>query len=292
VTSPGWWVDLRTTIDAAPAIICEDVTFSYQGRESDPALKGVSLEIRQGEFVAVAGLNGSGKSTLCRLLNALMLPERGRVISCGLDTALPENLAEIRRRVGLIMQNPDNQIVGPTVEDDVAFGPENLALPREEIRLRVDEALAAMGLTALRDREPHLLSIGEKKRLAVAGVLALQPRVIVSDESTSMLDSPTRAETIELFGKLREEMGISVIHATHRPEEMLASDRVVLLAGGRLIFAGPPGELFRQPQLTRGHCINPPALYLLALELERRGHPLAGAPLEAEEVAELLCQSS
>ena len=146
--------------DIAP-VLCEDVSFTYPG-DGITALDGVSLEVRQGEFVALAGMNGSGKSTLCRLLNALILPTRGKVVSCGLDTALPENLAGIRSRVGLIMQNPDNQIVGPTVEDDVAFGLENLGLPREEMLSRVQDALEAMGLSSLRRREPHLLSIGRE----------------------------------------------------------------------------------------------------------------------------------
>lgn len=269
-------------------MVCEDVAFTYAGREGIPALDGVSLEIAEGEFVAVSGLNGSGKSTLCRLFNALILPMRGRVFSCGLDTSLPENLAEIRRRVGLIMQNPDNQIVGPTVEDDVAFGLENLALPRDDIRSRVEEALEAMELAALRGREPHLLSLGEKKRLAVAGVMALHPRVLVSDESTSMLDPPTRAETIALFKRLRDAMGIAVIHATHRPEEILAADRVALLGSGRLLFMGTPDELFEGQELTDGHGLRPTALYQLARELERRGCPLPGGCLEAKEVAERL----
>lgn len=269
-------------------MVCEDVAFTYAGREGIPALDGVSLEIAEGEFVAVSGLNGSGKSTLCRLFNALILPMRGRVVSCGLDTSLPENLAEIRRRVGLIMQNPDNQIVGPTVEDDVAFGLENLALPRDDIRSRVEEALEAMELAALRGREPHLLSLGEKKRLAVAGVMALHPRVLVSDESTSMLDPPTRAETIALFKRLRDEMGIAVIHATHRPEEILAADRVALLGSGRLLFMGTPDELFEGQELTDGHGLRPTALYQLARELERMGCPLPGGSLEAKEVAERL----
>ncbi len=267
------------------------MAFAYPGRESVPALEGVSLEIAEGEFVAVAGLNGSGKSTLCRLFNALLLPRRGRVVSCGLDTSLPENIAEIRRRVGLIMQNPDNQIVGPTVEDDVAFGPENLALPREEIRARVEETLETMGLSALRGREPHLLSLGERKRLAVAGVMAVHPRVLVSDESTSMLDPPMRAETIALFARLRGETGVAVVHATHQPEEILAADRVILLGGGRLLFAGTPGELFESPELAEEHGLRPTSIYLLARELDKRGCTLPAANLDAKEVARRLWAS-
>ncbi len=271
---------------AAPIVICDDVSFIYPGGEGIPALDGISLEIAEGELMAIAGLNGSGKSTLCRLLNALLLPARGKVISCGLDTALPENLFEIRRQVGLIMQNPDNQIVGPTVEEDVAFGPENLALRRDEIHARVEEALEAMHLTALREREPHLLSLGEKKRLAAAGAMALRPRVLVSDESTSMLDAPTRAETISLFKRLRDEQGITVIHATHRPEEILAADRVALLGSGRLLFEGSPHALFEKVELSEAHGLRPTALYHLVRELEQRGCRLPGTALEAKEVAE------
>lgn len=273
-------------------MVFEDVAFDYPGANSIPALEGISLQIGEGEFIAVAGLNGSGKSTLCRLINALFLPSQGKVFSCGLDTSLQHNLAEIRMRVGLIMQNPDNQIVGPTVEDDVAFGPENLGLSREEIGRRVDEALDAMELTAMRGREPHLLSFGERKRLAVAGVMALNPRIIVSDESTSMLDPPMRAETIKLFQRLRAEMGITVIHATHRPEEILAADRVALLGNGHLLFAGKPEELFENHEMAAEHGLHLPSLYILARELGRRGYPVPAGALEAEEVAERLWASS
>ncbi|MEW6552758.1 MAG: ATP-binding cassette domain-containing protein [Actinomycetota bacterium] len=272
-------------------VSCREVAFSYPGREDTPALEDVSFDIKQGEFVALAGLNGSGKSTLCRLLNALLLPTRGKVFSCGLDTALPENLAGIRSGVGLVMQNPDNQIVGPTVEDDVAFGPENFALPPEEIHSRIDESLRAMDLSALRGREPHLLSAGEKKRLAVAAVLAMRPRVLVSDESTSMLDPPTRTETLALYAELRERLGVAIVHATHHPEEVLAADRVLLLSDGRLAFAGDPYDLFRDAGLCRKYGLRPPALYLLAQEMERRGRPLGRTALGAKEVADRLWAS-
>jgi len=252
----------------------------------------LSLRVNRGEFLAVAGLNGAGKSTFCYLLNALLLPSTGRVLACGLDTRSRENIPEIRRRVGLVMQNPDNQILAPTVEDDVAFGLENLGLPREEIRSRVEEALEAMGLTGLRRREPHLLSVGEKKRLALAGVLATQPKVLVSDEATSMLDPPTREEVMRLFSRLHEEKGMTVVHATHRPEEMMAAGRVVFLEEGRIIFDGRPEELFadRDPAQSRG--FRSPVLFRLAREMEARGYAMPPKPLETGKVVEKLCPSS
>ena len=205
-----------------------------------------------------------------------------------MDTSLPRNLLEIRRSVGLIMQNPDNQIVGPTVEDDVAFGPENLGLPEGEMHARVEDALEAMRLIGMRGREPHLLSLGEKKRLSVAGVMAISPRILVSDESTSMLDPPTRVETMALFRQLRDENGITIIHATHRPEEILAADRVLLLGDGHLLYTGSPRELFAESELAEAHGLYPTALFLLARELERQGCALPDVGLEAKEVAERL----
>jgi energy-coupling factor transport system ATP-binding protein len=273
-------------------VVFEDVTFCYPGRETVSALEGLSLEIRAGEFLAVAGLNGSGKSTLCRLINGLILPARGRVLTTGMDTAIAGNLPEIRRRVGLIMQNPDNQIVGPTVEDDVAFGLENLALPRPEMEARVAETLGLMDLGGLSHREPHLLSMGERKRLAVAGALAVYPNILVSDESTSMLDPPTRAETIQLYSRLREERGITIIHATHQPEEIMAADRVVLLAVGRLLYDGTPDALFENAHIAAGQGLHAPALFLLARELEARGFDMPRKPLRAEEIVEGLWASS
>lgn len=272
-------------------MVFDDVTFYYPGRGTIPALDGLRLEVREGEFVAVAGLNGSGKSTLCRLINGLILPLRGKVLTGGLDTADPENLPEIRRQVGLIMQNPDNQIVGPTVEDDVAFGLENLALPRPEMEARVDEVLQVMELSGLRRREPHLLSSGEKKRLAVAGALATRPRILVSDESTSMLDPPTRMEIMELYSRLRKERGLTIVHATHRPEEIMAADRVVLLGSGRILFDGSPEKLFRDGEFSADHGLTSPALFRLARELEARGFTMPRKPLDTKEVVECLWAS-
>jgi energy-coupling factor transport system ATP-binding protein len=286
------WVDLETQPHIGPAVVFEDATFYFPDRGSVPALEGLRLEIGEGEFLAVAGLNGSGKSTLCRLINGLILPARGKVITAGLDTTVRENIPEIRRQVGLIMQNPDNQIVGPTVEDDVAFGLENLGLPRPAMVARVEEILEAMELIELRHREPHLLSMGERKRLAVAGALSTNPRILVSDESTSMLDPPTRAEVIKLYSRLRDEKGITVIHATHQPEEIMVADRVILLGGGRLLFDGTPDVLFEDAETAAEHGLRIPDLLLLALELEARGYPIPRRPLSAMDIVEEIWASS
>lgn len=232
----------------------------------------------------MAGHNGSGKSTLCRMVNALLLPTTGRVTACGLDTSASVNLPLIRSRVALVMQNPDNQIVGPTVEDDIAFGPENLSLSREEIAERVEEALETLGLIELRDREPHLLSEGEKKRVALAGALAMRPRILVSDESTSMLDARARMETLSLLRRLRDERDLTVVHATHHADELLAADRVVVLSSGSVAFFGHPEELFAEggPAVDLG--METPPLLELARELASRGLQVPRMPLSAEEV--------
>ncbi len=277
-------MSLESAAARPPAALLEGVSFSYPGSGGAPALSGIDLAVAEGEFVALAGPNGSGKSTLCRLLNGLMLPAAGRVVSCGMDTRFLDDIPRIRRAVGLVMQNPDNQIAGPTVEDDVAFGLENFAVPREEMRARVEDALAATDLTALRGREPHLLSLGERKRLALAGVLALEPRLLVSDESTSMLDPQTRSRILGLFLRLRDERGTTVVHATHRPEEMLAADRVVFLSGGRLAFAGSPEELFSRRDLAEEYGLVPPGIFRLARELEAAGFSMPAKPLSADEV--------
>jgi energy-coupling factor transport system ATP-binding protein len=274
------------------AVAFDDVYFCYAGRNEAPALQGINLAVREGELVAVAGPNGSGKSTLCHLINGLILPARGKVLTCGMDTTDPSSLSEIRRRASLIMQNPDNQIVGPTVEDDVAFGCENLSLPRPEIQARVEETLKIMKLCGLRGREPHLLSIGERKRLAMAGALALRPSILLSDESTSMLDPPTRIEAIEMFAHLREEMDMTIIHATHQPEEIMACDRVLVLSEGRLVYDGGPDELFESEYSATEYGLRVPPIFLLARELESRGFRIPRKPLPISEVVERLWASS
>lgn len=274
-----------------PVILLDDVAFRYPGGEA-AVLGDVSLEVHQGEFVAVAGENGSGKSTLCRLLDALLLPTSGRVLIGGRDTADEEAVPLIRRTVGLIINNPDNQIVGPTLEDDVAFGLENLGVPPEEIGRRVAEALEEMGLAHMRNREPHLLSLGEKKRLVLAGVLACRPRVLVSDEGTSMLDPPTRENVLEILLRLHREEGLTIVHATHDPLEMAAADRLVFLEGGRIAFDGDPEGFFFRWAPENAPDFRPPPLLQLVRELATKGFPSPRRSINPEEVAEWLASLS
>jgi len=234
------------------------------------ALDGISLGIRQGEFVAIVGANGSGKSTLAKHLNALLLPTEGEVFVAGRDTRRPEYLWEIRQQVGMVFQNPDNQIVATVVEEDVAFGPENLGLPPEEIRRRVEEALQAVHLADLRRHEPHLLSGGQKQRVAIAGILAMRPRCIVLDEATSMLDPQGQQEVLATIRRLNEE-GITVVFITHSMDEAALADRVLVMDRGRVVLDGPPREVFSRPAELRRLHLNVPQAVQLAELLRKEG---------------------
>ena len=228
------------------AIKTEALTFYYEpteGEEPHEVLKDVSLDIKKGSFTAVLGHNGSGKSTFARQLNAILLPRGGKVYAFGRDTADEALTLEIRRRVGMVFQNPDNQIVSNVVEEDVAFAPENLGCPREEIRRRVDEALKTVGMYEYREHAPHLLSGGQKQRIAIAGVLAMEPDCVVFDEPTAMLDPGGRGEVMEIISRLREK-GVTVVLITHHMEEAAAADRVVVLSDGKKAMEGTPTEIF------------------------------------------------
>lgn len=249
------------------------------------AVHDVSLTVYRGEFLALVGGNGSGKSTLAKHLNALLLPTEGRVVVDGLDTRDPHALWEIRRKVGMVFQNPDNQIVATVVEEDVAFGPENLGLPPEEIAQRVEEALRTVGMLEHRRREPHLLSGGQKQRVAIAGVLAMRPQCIVLDEATTMLDPEGRREVLRTAHRLREQEGIAVVHITHNMEEAAQADRVVVLHEGRVALEGIPREVFRDVQRLRGLRLDLPEVAELSGCLRRRGVPVEGQPLDPEELA-------
>lgn len=249
------------------------------------AIQDVCLTVGRAEFLALVGGNGSGKSTLAKHLNALLLPTDGQVRVDGLDTRDPQNLWEVRRRVGMVFQNPDNQIVATVVEEDVAFGPENLGLPPEEIAQRVEDALRAVGMLDYRRREPHLLSGGQKQRVAIAGVLAMRPQCLVLDEVTTMLDPEGRREVLHTVHRLREREGIAVVHITHNMEEAAQADRVVVLDQGRVALEGTPREVFRDVRRLRSLRLDLPEVAELSWCLKRRGVPLDGHPLQAEELA-------
>jgi energy-coupling factor transport system ATP-binding protein len=251
----------------------EDVGFSYQrGGEQVPVLSGISLDVDPGQSLAVLGSNGSGKSTLVKLANGLLAPASGAVTVDGIDTRDTDRTHELRQRVAVVFQRPDNQIVATTVEDDVAFGPENLGLPRDEIRRRVDEALARVGLSGLERREPHLLSGGQKQRLAIAGALAMQPAYLVLDEPTSMLDPEGRAAVLAIADELRRG-GHGILHVTHDIADASHADRVIVLCGGGVAFEGAPAELVERLDLPSEWGLELPPLALLGGELERVGVP-------------------
>ncbi|NCC66699.1 MAG: energy-coupling factor transporter ATPase [Clostridia bacterium] len=228
-----------------PFIQIKDVVFRYEGEEQFlPALNGVSLDIDEGRFVAILGHNGSGKSTLAKLFNGIYIPQSGSVTVCGMDTADETHLLDIRSTVGLVFQNPDNQIVSSVVEEDVAFAPENLGIASEEIRRRVDSALKTVDMYEYRRHSPHLLSGGQKQRVAIAGVLAMQPRCIVLDEPTAMLDPRGRREVIDTVTRLCREKGMTVILITHHMAEAIEADKIFVMSDGRIALQGSPEEIF------------------------------------------------
>jgi energy-coupling factor transport system ATP-binding protein len=244
------------------AVSCERVSFSYPG-SGRPALSGVSLDVRQGEYVGVVGPNGGGKSTLVRLLNGLLKPDSGRVLVSGRDPA--REPFEVRKHLGLLFQNPENGLVAPFVEDDVAFGLENLGVPREEMRERVARAIRTVGLEGFERREPHTLSGGEKQRVALAGLLVAEPEILVLDEPTSMLDSAGRMEVLEYLHALQSEK--TVLHVTHHLEELTGADRIYVLNGGKLVADETPERFFSNAELLRENRLVLPVVPRLALGL-------------------------
>ncbi|MHB8780057.1 MAG: ATP-binding cassette domain-containing protein [Candidatus Geothermincolia bacterium] len=272
-----------------PAFLLEAAGFTYRSRQGDVrALDGIDLELAPGSFTVLLGANGSGKSTLASLLNGLLTPESGSVHSFGLDVSDKSQTWEIRRRVGYILDNPDNQIVAPTVADDVAFGPENLELPHAEIVQRVEAALALMGISELAPREPHLLSEGQKQKVAIAGVIAMGARAIVSDESTSLLDPNTRDAVLAEFRRLRDTQGITIVHITHLADEALLADRVVALERGRVIADRAPLELMTDAAMLERLDMEPPQLLALAGRLRAAGLAVPAAP-SVRDLEEALC---
>lgn len=267
-------------------ITLDHVTYRYDAENA--ALSDISLTIAEGELLAVVGHNGSGKSTLAKHLNALLLPDEGAVYVDGLDTREEANTLSIRQKVGMVFQNPDNQLVTTVVEEDVAFGPENLGIPSGEIRRRVDGALKAVGMEGFAKKAPHMLSGGQKQRIAIAGMLAMGPQVLVLDEATAMLDPQGRRDVLAIVRELRRQ-GITVVMITQYMEEAALCDRVALMAGGKLITAGTPREVFAQGALIRAHRLDLPPVVRMWDMLKAGGMDLPLC-LEIEELAEAICQ--
>jgi energy-coupling factor transport system ATP-binding protein len=268
-------------------LVFSDVTFSYSAHAA-PALDGVSLTLEPGELLAVAGANGSGKSTLALLCDGLLAPSAGNVLVDGLDTADESAVWEIRSKVGMVFQDPDDQIVGTVVEEDCAFGPENLGVPRDELVGRVGAALAAVGLTGMERREPHLLSEGQKQRLAIAGALAMRPRYLVFDEPTAMLDPAGRRVAIGIIERLAHEEGHGVMYVSHDAADVAKADRVLALSAGRVEFVGGPGELLSDAALLRACGLDTGSIGALADRLRALGVPVPPAALDAESLVDAL----
>lgn len=267
-----------------------NVSYRYEGAAQN-ALSGVTMTIEDGEMLAIVGHNGSGKSTLAKHLNGLLLPTGGNVTIDGMDTKNEDALLAIRQRVGMVFQNPDNQLVTTIVEEDVGFGPENLGVPPKEIRDRVDAALESVGMTAYADKASHALSGGQKQRIAIAGMLAMQPEVLVLDEATAMLDPEGRREVMEIVKRLHRETGLTVVMITQFMEETLSCDRVVVMGGGKLQFSGTPREVFRRSAELRALGLDVPETVWLRDALIEGGMPLLGDPMTMTETADAIWQS-
>ena len=275
----------------AEIIRTENLQYAYpadEGAEPVLALKGVDLTIEQGSFVVVLGHNGSGKSTLAKTLNGVLLPCGGHVYVEGMDTLDEHLLLAIRSTVGMVFQNPDNQIVANVVEEDVAFAPENLGVPPEEIRRRVDDALKAVGMYEFREHAPHLLSGGQKQRIAIAGVIAMQPRCIVLDEPTAMLDPIGRADVLRTIKALNRQRGVTVVLITHHMDEAAQADRLVVMAKGRVIADGAPKEIFQDVEGLKAVGLTVPETTQLLWELRREGLDVPLDALSDEECAQAL----
>ena len=262
----------------------ENVHYTYPGDQME-SLCGVSLEIQEGSFVAVLGHNGSGKSTLAKHMNAILTPTEGKVTVCGIDSADEEQIIQLRRNVGMVFQNPDNQIVANVVEDDVAFAPENLGVEPKEIRRRVDEALKLVGMYDKRQHAPHLLSGGQKQRVAIAGVIAMEPRIIVLDEPTAMLDPIGREEVISTVTRLCREKGMTVVLITHHMDECVGADRLIVMSGGSIVADGLPAAVFADIDLMEREGLTVPETTRLLYDLKQRGMDLPLTALDVDACA-------
>ncbi|ADL53372.1 energy-coupling factor transporter ATPase [Clostridium cellulovorans] len=273
-------------------IDCKNLFYAYADdgeTVSTYAVNDVSLEVRRGEFVAILGRNGSGKSTISKQFNGLFTPSSGKVYVDGFDTSLEGNVWDIRKSCGMIFQNPDNQIVATIVEEDVAFGPENLGIQPEEIRTRVDEALKKVDMFEFRKHAPHLLSGGQKQRVAIAGILAMKPKCIVFDEATAMLDPSGRKEVMDTIEDLRKS-GITIILITHYMEEAAKADRIIVMDSGSIVLEGTPREVFSKVEEMKALGLDVPQICELAYELQKEGIDVRSDILSIDEMVDALCQ--
>ncbi|KGK89311.1 energy-coupling factor transporter ATPase [Clostridium sp. HMP27] len=274
-------------------IECRDVVYKYEEHGEEKvkiAVNHVSLEINRGEFVVVLGRNGSGKSTLAKHLNALLIPTEGKVYVNDLDTSVAEDIWSIRNAAGMVFQNPDNQIVATIVEEDVAFGPENLGVDPTEIRNRVDDSLKRVNMYEYRKHAPHLLSGGQKQRIAIAGVLAMMPKCIIFDEPTAMLDPSGRREVVRTIKELNKKYGITIILITHYMEEAVEADRIIVMDSGKVIEEGSPREIFSKVETMKKTGLDVPQVTELAYELQKEGIHINSDILTIDEMVNVLCQ--
>ncbi|MBO4799082.1 MAG: energy-coupling factor transporter ATPase [Lachnospiraceae bacterium] len=273
-------------------LVCEYITRDEEGNVESikKALDGVNIDVKAGDFVAILGHNGSGKSTLAKHLNAILTPSEGTVWIDGKDTSDPENIWDVRQTAGMVFQNPDNQIIGSIVEEDVGFGPENLGIPTDEIWERVDESLTAVKMTDFRSHSPNKLSGGQKQRVAIAGVVAMHPKCIVLDEPTAMLDPNGRKDVIRAVRALNMVEHITIILITHYMEEVIYADNVIVMDSGHVVMQGPPKDIFSQVDTLKSYHLDVPQVTLLAEELRRSGVPLTPGILSVEELVKEICQ--
>ena len=267
----------------------KNVSYRYD-EESPEVLKQINLTIKKGEFLCVLGHNGSGKSTLAKLINGLFIPTGGSVTVNGMDTRQEKKLLDIRKCAGMVFQNPDNQMAATIVEEDVAFGPENLGVPHEQLRGRVDDALRAVNMLEFAKSAPHHLSGGQKQRIAIAGILAMEPEILIMDEATAMLDPKGRAEVLDTVKRLNREKGITVVYITHFMEETVEADRIVVMGDGTIQMTGTPQEVFAREEELDSLTLEVPEVTKIARELQSRGIAVDRNILTLEELAEALCQ--
>ncbi len=275
-------------------ISVEHLAYTYPGFDDQPGVQvfeDMNLTVEEGSFVAILGTNGCGKSTLAKHFNSILLPTGGKVYVCGIDTSNEERIMFVRRNVGMVFQNPDNQIVANVVEEDVAFGPENLGVSSPEIRHRVNKALKQVGMYDYREHAPHLLSGGQKQRVAIAGIIAMEPRCIVLDEPTAMLDPRGRREVIETIGRLNKEKGITVVLITHHMDEAAKADRVVVLHKGKVAADGAPEDVFSQVEVLHGIGLAAPESVELCWELNQQGFHLPLNKLDPKQCAQALYEA-